>query len=132
MQNVDNWCINEKINFNKFKQERRIMKTKKMLLLAMVVGGVMLFSTVASAAPPWYDCTVLKTGVDLQTQTLYVRLQDTTGTYWTGGRWFTVTSETKIALAVCLTAMSNGNNVSVNLASITAYSPITFIYLLSE
>lgn len=103
------------------------MKAKKVFLtMAVVFSMVAIFAVSAHAA--WYTCTVEKAGIGWMNH-VYITLSDTGGSFT--NVCFTVPDgRKKEVLAVALTAMTNGKNVSVNLSGTTPGSVIQAMYLL--
>ena len=98
------------------------MKKKNLLLIGTALFLFISFSAPANAA--WHVCYVLEAGLSVNTGVVFVKLdaKSDTGT-WTGGRWFTASgSDSKSVLAVALTAVSNGSEVTVNLPTTTEYT----------
>jgi len=103
------------------------MKAKKVFLTMAVVFSMMAIFVV-SAHAAWYTCTVEKAGIGWMNH-VYITLSDTGGSFT--NVCFTVPDgRKKEVLAVALTAMTNGKNVSVNLSGTTPGSVIQAMYLL--
>jgi len=103
------------------------MRAKKVFLtMAVVFSMVAIFAASAHAA--WYKCTVEKAGTGWRDH-VYIRLSDTGGSF-TNVCFVAPDGRKKEMLAIALTAMTTGKNVSVNLSSTTPGSVILEVYLL--
>ena len=105
------------------------MNSKKILFIAMLFIGILVFTSAASAG--WYRCTVNETGVDPGNGIAYINLTmvdnyTPPSANWTGGRWFSATGDYKSLLAVGLSAIAGGSYVTVDLVdeNAAAYSTI--------
>jgi phosphotransferase system HPr-like phosphotransfer protein len=99
------------------------MKKKNLLLIGTALFLFISFSAPANAA--WHVCYVLEAGLSANTGIVFVKLDAKTDSEstWTGGRWFTASgTDSKSVLAVALTAVSNGTEVTVNLTNTTEYT----------
>ena len=103
------------------------MRAKKMFLtMAVVFSMVAIFAVSAHAA--WYKCTVEKAGIGWANH-VYITLSDTGGSF-TNVCFVAPDGRKKEMLAIALTAITTGKNVSVNLSSIGGGSVIQGMYLL--
>jgi len=102
------------------------MRAKKVFLTMTVVFSIVaIFAVSAHAA--WYTCTVEQAGTGWKNH-VYIRLSDTGGSF-TNVCFVAPDGRKKEMLAIALTAMTNGKNVSVNLSSTTGGSVIQAMYL---
>lgn len=106
------------------------MKTIKLIMLALILGSLLLFSNPASSADQWSTCSIYRAGVSAISGYVYIVLTHVSGgTAWEGARSFRVDAEhAKTVLAVALAAQSNQSNVLVQLADTAANSLIWGIY----
>jgi len=104
------------------------MRAKKVFLtMAMVFSMVAIFA-VSAHAGVWYTCTVDKAGTGWKDH-VYIRLSETGGSF-TNVCFVAPDGRKKEMLAIALTAMTTGKNVSVKLSSTIPGSVIESMYLL--
>ena len=104
------------------------MRAKKVFLTMAVVFTMVAIFAVSAHAGVWYTCTVEKAGSGWRDH-VYIRLSDTGGSF-TNVCFVAPDGRKKEMLAIALTAMTTGKNVSVNLSSTTPGSVILEVYLL--
>ena len=106
------------------------MRAKKVFLTMAVVFSMVAIFAVSTHAGVWYTCTVEKAGSGWNDH-VYITLSDTAGTpAFTFVNFVVPDTRKKEMLAIALTAITTGKNVSVNLSSIGGGSVIQGMYLL--
>ena len=106
---------------------------KSLIIVALLFVSMFVFHSAASAA--WYEATVSEAGIDPISGVTFVRLTYVSGPSpaWTGALWYTASGENgKAMLAVGLTAISIGNNVTVSLANVAEWSLLSGLFMKSE
>jgi hypothetical protein len=105
------------------------MKTKKIsLILALLAIFSILASSPVYAANQWYTCTVDSTGPHFNGN-MYLRLTDTEGSFT--GKWFIAPADyANQYLAAALTALSNGNEITIYVDAALSYPTLRCIYIL--
>ena len=105
------------------------MRAKKVFLTMAVVFSMVAIFAVSAHAGVWYTCTVDKAGTGWKDH-VYIRLSETGGSF-TNVCFVAPDGRKKEMLAIALTAITTGKNVSVNLSSIGGGSVIQGMYLLT-
>ena len=103
------------------------MRAKKVFLTMAVVFTMVAIFAVSAHAGVWYTCTVDKAGTGWKDH-VYIRLSDTGGSF-TNVCFVAPDGRKKEMLAIALTAMTTGKNVSVNLSGTTPGSVILEMWL---
>jgi len=103
------------------------MRAKKVFLTMAVVFTMVAIFAVSAHAGVWYTCTVDKAGTGWKDH-VYIRLSDTGGSF-TNVCFVAPDGRKKEMLAIALTAMTTGKNVSVNLRGTTPGSVILEMWL---
>ena len=104
------------------------MRAKKVFLTMAVVFTMVAIFAVSTHAGVWYTCTVDRAGTGWNDH-VYIMLSATGGSF-TNVCFTAPDGRKKEMLAIALTAMTTGKNVSVNLSSTTPGSVILEVYLL--